>query len=163
MKAAPSWLPRLSAGQLLAVAVIAFLALSAFVDVVTSFGSIGKNSGAPRAQLGGVLGGVQMTVGQESHLAFGLYVASGSAMSPACIGANLTPEFRVVKVTFLGSEGTRWKDGESCGGILETNSTIPVVISVVPLHPGDYGLEVEPKVLKRTVGDVVRADILVRS
>lgn len=143
--------------------VIAFLTLSAFVDVLTSFGSLGKNAGPPKAQLGGVLGGVQMTVGQESHLTFSLYLASGAAMSPACIGANLTPEFKVVKVTFLGSHGTPWKDGESCGGILETNSTIPVVISVVPLHPGNYGLEVAPKVLKRTVGDRVQGDILVRS
>lgn len=143
--------------------VIAFLAISAFVDVVTSLGSINKSSGPPKAQLGGAVGGYSMIVGREERLAFGLYLASGSAMSPACIGANLTPEFRVVKVTFLGSRGSSWRHDESCGGILETNSTIPVVISVVPLHAGDYTLHFEPKVLARRVGDVVTGQVLVRA
>jgi hypothetical protein len=137
--------------------------ISAFVDVVTSLGSIDKNSGPPKAQLGGAVGSYTMTVGKQQRLAFGLYLASGSAMSPACVGANLTPEFRVVKVTFLGSKGSSWHDDESCGGILETNSTIPVVISVVPLHPGDYTLHFEPKVRQRRVGDIVTGRVLVRS
>ncbi len=142
---------------------IAFLAISAFVDVATSLGSIGKNSGPPKAQLGGALGSYQMTAGREQRLALGLFLAAGSAMSPACIGGNLTPEFRVVKVTFLGSPGSRWHDGESCGGILETNSTIPIVISVIPLHAGDYTVRLEPKVKSRRVGNVVTGHVLVRS
>jgi hypothetical protein len=138
------------------------LAISAFVDVITSAGSLGKSSGPPKAQMGGAIGGAVMHVGKESRLAFGLYLAAGGAMSPTCIGGNLTPEFRVVKVTFLGAPGSAWRDDESCGGILESNSTIPIVIYLVPLHPGDFTVSVEPKVLKKRVGDVVSGLVSVR-
>ena len=145
-------MPRLSAGQLLAVGVIAFLAVSAVVDVLTSIGKVGTSSGPPKAQLGGKVDGLRMTVGRESRLTFDLFLGSGDAMSPTCIGANLTPEFKVVKVTFLGSPGGRWQDDESCGGILETGSTIPIVIYVIPQYPGDYSIRVRPKVHSETVG-----------
>jgi hypothetical protein len=145
-------MPRVSAGRLLAVAVIAFLAISAVIDVATSIGKVGASSGPPKAQLGGQVDGITMRVGRESRLTFDLYLGSGDAMSPACIGANLTPAFRVVKVTFLGSPGGGWRHDESCGGILETGSTIPIVIYVVPRYPGDYSIRVRPKVLAKTVG-----------
>lgn len=148
----PRWVPRLSAGQLLAVGVIAFLAISAFVDVAASIGKVGANSGPPQGQMGGRVDGLKMSVGQEARLTFDLFLGSGGAMSPACIGANLTPEFKVVKVTFLGSPGGQWRNDESCGGILETGSTIPIVIYVVPQYPGDYSIRVRPKVRALTVG-----------
>ncbi|MHB1527171.1 MAG: hypothetical protein ACYCZN_13005 [Candidatus Dormibacteria bacterium] len=152
MKRVPRWLPRLSAGQLLAVGAIAFLAVSAFVDVLTSIGQVSASPGPPKAQLGGQVDGLRMTVGREARLTFDLFLGSGHAMSPACVGANLTPEFKVVKVTFLGTPGGRWRADESCGGILETGSTIPIVIYVIPQHPGDYRIRVQPKVNTATVG-----------
>lgn len=156
-------MPRVSAGRLLVVAVIAFLSISAVVDVVTSLGSIQGPGGPPKAQLDGRFGATQLTVGHRAQLSFGLFLATGSAMDPACIGANLTPEFKVLRVTFLGSPGTAWKHNESCGQILETNSTIPIVITVVPIHPGDYTLEALPKVNQRTVGSGPRGTVLVRA
>ncbi|MGH7665691.1 MAG: hypothetical protein ACREN1_00010 [Candidatus Dormibacteria bacterium] len=61
-------------------------------------------------------------------------------MIPACVGGKLTPEFKVLKVTVLGTAGRKWRDGRSCRGILEANAVVPVVISEVPLRPGTYSL-----------------------
>lgn len=144
--------PRMSAGMLLVVAVIAFLSISAVVDVLTSIGSVGKSAGPPRAQLDGNLNLSGLRVGRPARITFGLYLASGGAMDPACVGADLSPEFKVVRVTFLNSPGSPWADNESCGQILETNSTIPVVITVIPRYPGDFSISARPKVRSRTVG-----------
>lgn len=162
LKHARTWAPRMSAGRLLVVAVIAFLSISAVIDVVTSLGSVGRSSGPPKAQMGGQIAGQAMAVGRASRLTLSLFLASGSAMDPACVGANLSPEFRVVRVTFLGTSGTRWSDNESCGQVLETNSTIPIVITVVPLHPGDFTVHAVPKVHRRRVGTGPTGEVLVR-
>ncbi|MGA9776015.1 MAG: hypothetical protein WBU92_08875 [Candidatus Dormiibacterota bacterium] len=152
----------MSAGRLLVVAVIAFLSVSAVADVVTSIGTVGKSGGPPKAQLDGSLGSSVLTVGRPARLTFGLFLASGGAMDPACIGANLTPEFKVVQVTFLNAPGSSWAGNESCGQILETNSTIPIVITVVPLHPGDFTIAALPKVRDRTVGSGPSGQVSVR-
>lgn len=145
------------------VAVIAFLSISAVVDVVSSLGSIQGNGGTPKAQLDGQFAAGRFTVGHQIELTFGLYLASGGAMDPACIAANLTPEFQVLRVTFLGSPGSPWKNNESCGQILESHSTIPIVITAIPLHAGDYSLKALPKVKQRTVGSGPHGTVLVRA
>ncbi len=148
--------------MMLVVAVIAFLSVSAVVDVLTSIGSVGGSAGPPRAQLDGNLNLSGLRVGRPARLTFGLFLASGGAMDPACVGANLSPEFQVVRVTFLNSPGSRWADNESCGQILETNSTIPVVITVVPRYPGDFSIAARPKVHSRNVGPGPRGTVSVR-
>ena len=153
----------MSAGMMLVVGVIAFLSVSAVVDVLTSIGSVGGSAGPPRAQLDGNLNLKGLTVGRPARLAFGLYLASGSAMDPACVGANLSPEFHVVRVTFLNSPGSRWSGNESCGQILETNSTIPVVITVIPRYPGNFTIAARPKVRSRDVGTGPKGTVSVGS
>jgi hypothetical protein len=152
----------MSAGMMLVVAVIAFLSVSAVVDVLTSIGSVGGSGGPSRAQLDGNLNLTGLRVGHPARLTFGLYLASGSAMDPACVGANLSPEFQVVRVTFLNSPGSRWSGDESCGQILETNSTIPVVITVIPRYPGNFSIAARPKVRSRDVGPGPRGTVSVR-
>ena len=156
-------MPKLSAGQFIVIGVFLFLAVSAVVDVVTSIGNVDHSSSHVTAQLGGAIGSFGMVVGHQSKLVLNLNLSSGTEMSPACVGGNLSPEFRVTKVTYLGSPGTAWKDNESCGGILETSSTVPVVISVVPLHAGDFDVRLVPKVRLRTVGSALKGDIRVSS
>jgi len=145
------------------IVVILFLGGSAVFEVLTTIGSVGHSSSPLNAQLGGPIGTFPMVVGRESKLTLNLYLASGTEMAPACVGGNLSPEFRVTQVTFLGSPGSAWKHNESCGGILETNSTVPVVISVVPLHAGDFTVHIAPKVRLKTVGSARKGDIRVNA
>lgn len=142
---------------------ILFLGGSAVFEVLTTIGSVGRSSSPVNAQLGGPIGSFPMVVGRESQVTLSLYLASGTQMSPACVGGNLSPEFKVTQVTFLGSPGSAWTHNESCGGILETNSTVPVVISLVPLHAGDFSIHVAPKVRRKTVGSARNGEIRVNS
>ena len=137
--------PRLSTGQWITAAVILFIVVAVFSDVITSMKEVSSGEGAPQAQLNGKLPTGGLKVGARASFILALDDTAGGAMDPACVGGNLVPEFRVLRVTFLGSPGSTWRNGRSCGGILETGSEVPVVITVVPRHPGDYGVSLLPQ------------------
>ncbi|MGH7639768.1 MAG: hypothetical protein ACREOL_02490 [Candidatus Dormibacteria bacterium] len=154
-------LPRLSAGRWLTLAVIAFIVIAVFFDTITSLKEVRSGDGPPQAQLNGVMPQAKLVVGQASTLTFALDDISGGAMSPACVGGNLTPEFRVLKVTFLGTAAGRWADNRSCAGIVETNATVPVVITVVPLRAGTYTVKLYPQVGRKRTGRGTSGEIAV--
>ncbi len=144
-------LPQLSSGQWITVGVIAFIVVAIFFDVANGLRQL-HSDGPPQAQLNGTLPHQPLVVGRETSFQLALDDTAGGAMNPACVGGNLTPEFKVVKVTFLGSRGSSWAHARSCGAILETNSTVPVVISVVPRSPGTYSLSLRPQQGSKRVG-----------
>jgi hypothetical protein len=156
-------LPTLSAGQWITAAVIAFIVAAIFADVITSRREINSGEGPPKAQLSGKLPMRPLTVGRRTTFDFTLDDTAGGAMEPACVGGNLTPEFKVLRVTILRSPASSWSDNRSCGDILETNSTVPVVITVVPLHPGTYGVRLLPHEKARRVGSGTTGEVTVRS
>jgi hypothetical protein len=147
-----SQFPRLSTGQWITTAVIVFIVVAVFSDVITSMKEVSSGEGTPQAQLNGKLPTKGLKVGARGNFIFALDDTAGGAMDPACVGGNLAPEFKVVRVTFLGSPGSGWRNGRSCGGILEPGSEVPVVITVVPIHPGDYGVKLQPQEDSKRVG-----------
>lgn len=155
--------PRLSVGQWITAGVITFIAVAAFSDVGISLHQISAGEGAPQAQLNGSFPSAVLQVGHRSTFAFALDDTAGGALDPACVGGNLSPEFKVLKVTMLGTPASSWRDNRSCGDILETNSTVPVVITVVPLHPGTYIVHVLPQVHAKRVGSGTKGEVRVRS
>ncbi|HUY24272.1 MAG TPA: hypothetical protein VMV09_03065 [Candidatus Saccharimonadales bacterium] len=146
------WFSRLSTGQWITAAVILFIVVAVFFDVITSMKEISSGEGAPQAQLNGNLPTGGLKVGARASFVLALDDSAGGAMDPACVGGNLAPEFKVLRVTFLGTPGSTWRNGRSCGGILETGSEVPVVIMVVPLHPGNYGVSLHPQEGSKRVG-----------
>lgn len=145
-------IPRLSTGQWITVAVVLFIVVAVFSDVITSMKEVSSGQGVPQAQLNGKLATGGLRVGARASFVFALDDTAGGAMDPACVGGNLVPEFKVVRVTFLGSPGGAWRDGRSCGGILEPGSVVPVVITVIPLHPGNYVVKLLPEEGSKRVG-----------
>ncbi|HEY6537882.1 MAG TPA: hypothetical protein VI138_02440 [Candidatus Dormibacteraeota bacterium] len=137
--------PRLSTGQWITLGVIAFIVVAVFSDVGISLREVSSGEGPPQAQLNGRLPTSPLRVGQRSALTLALDDTAGGALDPACVAGNLTPEFQVVRVTFLGTEGGHWRDDRSCGGILEANAEVPVVLTVIPLHPGTYTVRLLPE------------------
>jgi hypothetical protein len=156
-------LPRLSTGQWITFGVIVFIVVAVFSDVITSLKEVSSGQGPPQAQLNGKLPGTSLQVGHRNALTFALDDTAGGALDPACVAGNLTPEFKVVKVTFLGTAGGIWKDDRSCGGILEANAVVPVVITVIPLKAGIYHLDLIPKSGSRRAGSGTSGDVTVRS
>jgi hypothetical protein len=154
-------LPRLTAGQWITAAVIIFIVVAVFSDVLNSLKQAGPLEGPPQAQLNGQLPSSPLSVGKRTTFDFGLDDTAGGAMDPACVGANLTPEFKVLKVTFLGSPGSSWRHNRSCGEILEPNSTVPVEITLVPLHAGTYALRLQPQVNAKRVGTGTKGEVTV--
>jgi hypothetical protein len=153
--------PRLSTGQWITAAVILFIVVAVFSDVITSMKEVSSGEGAPQAQLNGKLPTGGLTVGARASFILALDDTAGGAMDPACVGGNLAPEFKVLRVTFLGSPGTMWRNGRSCGGILESGSEVPVVITVVPLHPGNYGVDLLPQEGAKRVGSGTSSTVAV--
>jgi hypothetical protein len=141
--------------------VILFIVVAVFSDVITSMKEVSSGEGTPQAQLNGKLPTGGLKVGVRTAFVFALDDTAGGAMDPACVGGNLAPEFQVLRVTFLGSPGSVWRDGRSCGGILETNSEVPVVITVIPLHPGDYSVNLVPQEGSKRVGSGTSATVSV--
>lgn len=142
---------------------ILFIVVAVFSDVLTSLKQAGPGQGPPQAQLNGQLPSSPLSVGQRTTFEFGLDDTAGGAMDPACVGGNLTPEFKVLKVTFLGSPGSSWRHDRSCGQILEPNSTVPVEITLVPLHPGTFGLQLQPQENAKRVGAGTKGNVTVRA
>ncbi|MGA9920591.1 MAG: hypothetical protein WBR23_04955 [Candidatus Dormiibacterota bacterium] len=155
-------LPRLTTGQWITLGVILFIAVAVFSDVLISLKEVSSGEGPPQAQLNGKLPTSALRVGQRNAFTFALDDTAGGAMDPACVAGNLTPEFKVVRVTFLGTAGGHWLDNRSCGGILEANAVVPVVITVIPLHPGSFRLKLVPKAGTKRAGSgssgVVKVD-----
>ncbi len=154
--------PRLTTGQWITAAVIAFIVVAVFSDVGNSLRQISSGEGPPHAQLNGSFPSAPLTVGRRAGFAFALDDTSGGAMDPACVGGNLSPEFEVLKVTMLGTPAGSWRHNRACGDILETNSTVPVVITVVPLHPGTFSLHLLPQEHARRVGSGTKGEVTVR-
>ncbi|MGH7667581.1 MAG: hypothetical protein ACREN1_09800 [Candidatus Dormibacteria bacterium] len=155
--------PRLTPGKWITLAVIAFILIASVFDTINSLKQATTGEGPPQAQLNGKLPRGDFRVGQRGTLTFALDATSGGAMSPACVGGNLTPEFKVLRVTFLGTAGSEWRHGRSCGGTLETNSVVPVVITLVPLHPGSYTLRLQPQVNGKRAGSGTEGQVTVVS
>ncbi|HUY96459.1 MAG TPA: hypothetical protein VMW47_02375 [Verrucomicrobiae bacterium] len=153
-----------SAGQWALIAVVALVLVAVVGDVLTSLPkSLSAGRGAPRAQLNGRLPVAPLRVGQPATFDLALVVTAGGAMSPACVAGNLTPAFRVVRVTVFASASRPWRDGESCAGILEAQATAPVVITVVPRFPGRYAVHLYPAVGQRRVGSGTGGTVTIRS
>ncbi|MGH7693003.1 MAG: hypothetical protein ACREOA_09870 [Candidatus Dormibacteria bacterium] len=155
--------PRLTPGKWITLAVIAFILVASAFDTINSLKQASSGEGPPQAQLNGKLPSGDFRVGHRSTLTFALDDTAGGAMSPACVGGNLTSEFKVLRVTFLGSAGSEWRHGRSCGGTLETNSVVPVVIIVLPLHPGSYTLRLRPQVKGKRAGSGTEGQVTVIS
>lgn len=153
--------PRLTTGQWITAAVILFIVVAVFSDVITSLEQVRSGQGPPQAQLNGSLPSGRLRVGVQATFDFALDDTAGGAIDPACVGGNLAGEFRIVGVTFLGTPGSSWRDGRSCGQILETGSVVPVVITVIPLHPGTYTISVVPQEGPRRVGSGTRGTVRV--
>jgi hypothetical protein len=132
--------------------VILFIAVAVFADVLTSLKEVSSGEGPPQAQLNGKLPTSDLRVGQRNSLTFALDDSAGGAMDPACVSGNLSPEFKVVRVTFLGTAGSKWQGDRSCGGILEAGAEVPVVITIIPLHPGTYSLKLVPQAGHKRAG-----------
>ncbi|MGB9482885.1 MAG: hypothetical protein WCB86_03205, partial [Candidatus Dormiibacterota bacterium] len=145
-------LPRLTTGQWITLGVILFIAVAVFSDVLISLKEVSSGEGPPQAQLNGKLPTSALRVGQRNAFTFALDDTAGGAMDPACVAGNLSPEFKVVRVTFLGTAGGHWLDNRSCGGILEANAVVPVVITVIPLHPGSFSLKLVPQAGTKRAG-----------
>lgn len=141
---------------------IVFIVVAVFSDVITSLKEVSSGEGAPRAQLNGALPTGSLQVGHRNAFTFALDDTAGGAMDPACVGGNLAGEFKVVRVTFLGTPGSEWRDGRSCGEILETNAVVPVVITVIPLHPGTYSVKMVPQENGKRVGSGTSGKVTVR-
>jgi len=145
-------LPRLTTGRWITLGVIVFIVVAVFSDVLTSIKTVNTGAGPPQAQLNGRLPTSTLRVGQRTAFTFALDDTAGGAMDPACVAGNLSPEFEVIRVTFLGTAGAGWSHNRSCGGILEANAVVPVVITVIPLHPGTFSLTLTPEAGHRQVG-----------
>jgi len=143
--------------------VIVFIVVAVFFDVITSLKEVSSGQGPPQAQLNGKLPTGALQVGHRSSFTFALDDTAGGAMDPACLGGNLTPEFQVVRITFLGTAGGPWRDDRSCGGILEAGAVVPVVITVIPLHPGTYRLRLVPQVGGKPAGSGTSGEVTVRA
>ncbi len=155
--------PRLTPLQWTLIAVVVFVVAAVVADVVTSLpGSLARSGGPVDAQLNGRLPTAPLRVGQAATLALALVVTGTGTMSPACVAGNLTPALRVVRVTILDTRSSRWSHGESCGGILESQAAVPVVLRVVPRFPGRYTLRLFPAVHRRRVGTGVTGTLVVR-
>ncbi len=156
-------LPRLSTGKWITFGVILFIVVAVFADVITSLKEVSSGEGAPQAELNGTLPTSGLQVGQRGSFTFALDDTAGGAMDPACVGGNLTPEFKVLRVTFLGTSGGKWADNQSCGGILEAGAVVPVVITVIPLHPGVYSLKLIPQAGRKRAGSGTSGEVTVSS
>ncbi|MGH7758897.1 MAG: hypothetical protein ACREN7_06275 [Candidatus Dormibacteria bacterium] len=154
-------IPRLTPAQWLIGAVVLFIIVATFFEVISSLGKVSPQ-GAPQAELNGRLPTAPLQMNRLARFTLALDASSGSALDPACVGGNLRPEFEVVSVTFLGTPGSRWKAGRSCGEILETGSTVPIVVTVIPLHPGDYTVKLWPQSGSRRAGSGTEGEISVR-
>lgn len=142
---------------------IIFIVVAVFSDVITSLEQVRSGEGSPHAQLNGTLPAVRLRIGVKTAFDFALDDTAGGAIDPACVGGNLAPEFKVVQVTFLGTPGSPWRGGRSCGQILESGSVVPVVITVIPLHPGTYTVTVLPQEGRRRIGSGTTGTIRVSS
>lgn len=142
---------------------ILFIVVAVFADVITSLKEVSSGEGPPQAQLNGTISSTSLRVGQRSAFTLALDDTAGGAMDPACVAGNLSPEFKVLRVTFLGTAGGKWVDGRSCGGILEANAVVPVVITVIPLHPGTYSLKLVPQAGRKQVGSGTSGEVTVSS
>ena len=140
---------------------ILFIVVAVFSDVITSLKQVSSGEGPPQAQLNGKLPTSGLQVGHKNALTFALDDTAGGAMDPACVAGNLSPEFQVVRVTFLGTAGGKWQDNRSCGGILEANAVVPVVITVIPLHPGTYSLRLVPQAGRKKAGSGTSGEVTV--
>ncbi len=156
-------LPRPTVGQWVLLAVAVLVVVAVFADVLTTLPkTLVSGTGPPAAQLNGRLPGQPLVVGRPATIVLALVVTGGGTMSPACVAGNLTPLFEVVRTTMLGTSAGRWRDGESCAGILEPQATAPVVITVIPRYAGRYTLRLYPTVKGRRVGSGTTGVVVVR-
>ncbi|MGH7643875.1 MAG: hypothetical protein ACRENX_12855 [Candidatus Dormibacteria bacterium] len=163
MNRASFQLPRLSTGQWITFGVILFIVVAVFADVITSLKEVSSGEGPPQAQLNGKLSTSALEVGHRGNLTLALDDTAGGAMDPACVYGNLSPEFKVLKVTFLGTAGGQWQHNRSCGGILEAGAAVPVVITLIPLHRGTYTVKLVPTAGGRKAGTGTTGLVTVRS
>jgi len=136
---------RLSAGRWLIAAAITLIVLAVLAGVLASLKQTNTGEGPRQARLQGSLPLRPLTVGRPATFHLTLDDKGGTALDPACVGGDLTPEFTVLQVTILDSPASSWSHDRSCGDILEGNSKVKVVITVMPLHPGTYTVRLLPQ------------------
>lgn len=141
---------------------ILFIVVAVFFDVITSLKEVSSGEGPAQAQLNGKLPDTPLQVGHRNAFTFALDDTAGGAMNPACVAGNLSPAFKVVRVTFLGTAGGRWQNDRSCGGILEANAVVPVVITVIPEKAGVFHLSFLPKSGSKRAGSGTSGSVTVK-
>ncbi len=149
-------------GQWALLVVVGLLVAAIFADVATSLDGAVHHGGAAGASLDGRYPTAPLRVGRPAVLVFALTDTGQTTLSPACVTGNLTPAFRVLRVTFLGTPASPWHSGRSCAGILEPNATVPVQLTVVPRFPGRYTVRLRPAAGSRALGSGSRGTVLVR-
>ena len=149
-------------GHWVLVGFLVLMVAAVFADVATSLpGAVAGGHGAG-ASLDGRYPTAPLRVGRPTLLVFALTDTGGTTLTPACVAGNLSPAFRVLRVTFLGTPASTWRDGRSCAGILEPHSTVPVQLTVVPRFPGRFTVVLRPAAGRRPVGPGNRGTLLVR-
>ncbi|HUY60695.1 MAG TPA: hypothetical protein VMW49_02360 [Candidatus Dormibacteraeota bacterium] len=154
--------PALRPGQWALLGFVVLVVAAVFADVAASLPGAVHRGGPASASLDGRYPAAPLRVGQSAVLVFALTDTGGTTLSPACVTGNLTPAFRVLRVTFLGTAASPWRGGRSCAGILEPHSTVPVQLTVVPRFPGRYAVVLRPAAGSRVIGVGNRGTLVVR-
>ena len=139
---------------LIGIAVV--LIIGFFVIVAPLF----NTSGAPTAELGGVLP-VRATVGTPLQVDVGFDNTGTSVISPTCIHATLGGPVQAKSVVFQGTDREPFKNGTACGGALNGQDTISLVIELTPQAAGTASVSLAPAQGSTVVGAALSGTIAI--
>ena len=120
--------------------VLALVLIGAFFAVVTP---LFNTSGAPSADLGGVLPTTAIA-GAPLQVAVAFDNTGTSVISPVCIQAAVSGPLQVRTALFQGLDTVSFHNGSACGGALNGQETVSVVVQLVATSGGVAQLTLVP-------------------
>lgn len=124
----------------LIIIVVALALIGGFFAVVAP---LFNTSGAATADLGGVLP-TQAVAGRPLEIDLGYDNTGNSVISPTCVQVTIQGPMRATNVVFQGVDTEPFKNGESCGGSLNGQETVSLVITLQPTAAGVATVTIAP-------------------
>ena len=124
----------------LIIIVIALALIGGFFAVVAPLFNTG---GASTAELGGVLP-TRATAGEPLQIDVGFDNTGRGVISPACIEVTIDGPMQARSALFQGIDLEPFKNGRACGGSLNGQETISLVVELAPRAPGTASVSLSP-------------------
>jgi len=102
-----------------------------------------NTSGAATAELGGVVP-ARATVGKPLQIDVGFDNTGNAVISPACVHVTLDGPVQATSALFQGTDREPFKNGTACGGALNGQDTISLVVELTPQSAGTANVSLAP-------------------